>query len=72
MQGNKLGNHDEISFWVEVGIALVGGVGAIALGVVVLAAIRTLRAAGTMGAAIVALVLGTIALFVAAILLFSG
>ena len=72
MQGKKVGNQDQISFWVEVGISLVGGLAAIGLGAVVLISLKGVRAAGTMVAANVALVLGSLALFVLAILVFSG
>jgi hypothetical protein len=72
MQGTKVGNRGETSFWVEVAIALVGGFAAIGIAVFVLLSLRTTRAPVTKVAAGFAAVLGFMGLFVAAVLLFSG
>ncbi len=72
MQGTKVGNRGETSFWVEVAIALIGGFAAIGIALFVLLSLRTTRAPVTKVAAGFATALGFMGLLVASVLLFSG
>lgn len=72
LEGGNTDVRPDATFWVALGVAAVGGAIAIALGVIGLVAVGPSGSDGAMAVAIIAIVAGSLAWILAAMLLFAG